>query len=107
MKPKKGSYDHWEPGLIQIRESRLRDSTAMQCSVSLAEFPDEKGHRYGGASICMAEECGEDPPRGREYCPRHDRQFCRAGTPYSQRDAANLGLMEYYDRLRASEEPEE
>lgn len=106
MKPKKGSYDHWEPGLIQIRESQLRDNTAMRCSVSLAEFPDEKGHRYGGDSICMAEECREDPLR-EKYCRKHHRQLQRVGTPYSQRDAANLGLMEYYDRLRASEEPEE
>ncbi len=92
---------------MQIRTSGLRDSTAMRCSVSLADFPAEKGHRYGGASICMAEECREDALRYKEYCPKHERQFHRAGTPYSQRDAANLGLMEYYDRLRASEEPEE
>ncbi|MCH7727343.1 MAG: hypothetical protein IH991_12810 [Planctomycetes bacterium] len=79
----------------------------MRCSTSLADFPDVRGHRYGGDSICMAEECREDPPRGKEYCPIHERQLYRVGTPYSKRDAANLGLMEYYDRLRASEDPEE
>lgn len=107
MKPKKGSYDHWEPGLIQIRESQLEDKTAMRCSTSFADFPAEHGHRYGGDLICMAEECKEVPHRGKEHCHKHERQFYRTGTPHSQRDAANLGLMEYYDRLRASEEPEE
>ena len=92
---------------MQIRQSHLRDNTAQRCSISLAEFPEVNGHHYGGASICMAEECSEDGLRGKVYCPRHERQFFRVGTPYSQRDAANLGLMEYYDRLRATEEPEE
>lgn len=85
----------------------MRVKGELQCSISPADLPKEVKHRYGGTEICMAEDCKRDARDKRRYCNQHERQFYRMGTPYSRRDAANLGLMEYYDRLRASEEPEE